>query len=318
MCAAVYFVLWRGAKPWQHLLVLAMLGAILMWASMRRFRKIPFACSYLPGKANLNVRLGMYGILFLFLCDTGVRIEVAALHAPRGFVILSAILAAAAFWTSWRARRLAASPNEKLQFEELPTGDLLTLDLTQGGGGEVYIDQYAFRAARAGFDCDGPATQIAQDLWSGFRALVKTPGFSAAAIALIAVGIGGNTAIYSLIHGVLTRPAPGVRANGLVSFGVTRDGQPEEPAGNYLEYLAYFYNSQTIQPLAASGFGFFTLALKDGSYELRGQRVTPNYFDTLGVRIVRGRGFTPEEARRLARATRRGCVSCLAEPIPRR
>ena len=74
-CACVYLALWRGARPWQHLLVLGLVGSIMVWASMRRFRKIPFACSYLPGKANLKVKLGMYGILFLFLCDNGVRLE---------------------------------------------------------------------------------------------------------------------------------------------------------------------------------------------------------------------------------------------------
>ncbi len=299
-CAAIYLTLWRGAQPWQHLLVLALLGAILVFTSMLRFRKVPFACSYLPGKANLKVRLGMYGILFLFLCDNGVRVEVAALHAPRGFVILIAILMAAAFWAWWRTHRLSAHPGEKLQFEELPAGDLLALDLEQGPGGEVYIDK--LYSEDAPFVAREPITlatrieQIAGDLWLGFRALVKSPGFSAAAIALIAMGIGGNTAIYSMIHGVLTRPAPGVKADRLVIFGTTVNGMPEEPEGSYVEYLTYGFDSRTVRPLAASGFGFFTLALKDGSYELRGQRVTQNYFETIGVPIVRGRGFTADEA----------------------
>jgi predicted permease len=299
-CAAVYLALWRGAQTWQHLLVLSLLGAILVFASMLRFRKVPFACSYLPGKANLKVKLGMYGILFLFLCDNGVRVEVAALHAPRGFVILIAILIAAAFGTWWRTQRLSASPAEKLQFEELPVGDLLALDLDQGPGGEVYIDRLYIEdlsyIPREPVSLATRVEQIARDLWLGFRALAKSPGFSAAAIAVIAMGIGGNTAIYSMIHGVLTRPAPGVMADRLVSFGTTVNGMPEEPESSYLEYLTYGFDSRTVHPLAASGFGFFTLALKDGSYELRGQRVTQNYFETIGVPIVRGRGFTADEA----------------------
>jgi predicted permease len=294
-CAAIYLTLWRGAQPWPHLLVLASLGAILVFTSMLRFRKIPFACSYLPGKANLKGKLGMYGILFLFLCDNGVRVEVAALHAPRGFVILTAILLAAAFWAWWRTHRLSASPAEKLQFEELPAGDLLALDLEQGPGGEIYIDDAPY-VSREPVSIATRLEQIARDLWSGFRALAKSPGFSAAAIALIAMGIGGNTAIYSMIHGVLTRSAPGVKGDRLVSFGTTVNGMPEEPESSYVEYLTYGFDSRTVHPLAASGFGFFALALKDGSYELRGQRVTQNYFETIGVPIVRGRGFTADEA----------------------
>ncbi len=325
-CAVVYLALRKGANPWQHLLVLALMGAILVFASMSRFRKIPFACSYLPGKANLKVKLGMYGILFLFLCDNGVRIEVAALHAPRGFVILIAVLAAAVLLTWQRTRALAASPGERLQFEDLRAEDVLALDLGQAPGGDDYIDKPGQGPSdRSGsFDAGSRTTnrvsilqldantlhethepvsvtvkaeQIARDLWLGFRALAKAPGFSAAAIALIAVGIGGNTAIYSMIHAVLTKPAPGVNGDGLVSFGATVNGRPEEPEGSYLEYLAYVNHSESIRPIAASRFTFFTMSLKDGSYELRGERVTQNYFDTLGVRMARGRGFTPEETR---------------------
>ncbi len=294
-CAAVYLALWRGAKPWQHLLTLALLGAILVCASMARFRKIPFACSYLPGKANMNVRLGIYALPFFLLCDTGVRIEVAALHAPLGFVVLLAILAALAFLAWRRAQKLSAAPRQRLQFEELPKTDFTWLGLSESPASESYDTSVDFPRERASLGT--VLEQLARDLSLGVRALRKAPGFSTAAIAVIALGIGGNTAIYSLIHGVLTRPAPGVRAEGLVNFGFTVHGRPEEPEASYFEYVNYVYESQSVKPLAASGFSFFTLALPDASYELRGMRVTQNYFETLGVGIVRGRGFTTEEAR---------------------
>ena len=197
-----------------------------------------------------------------------------------------AILGAVALDVVARAT-LSASRHEKLQFEELPADGLLSLDLSQGAGVEVYIDKTPY-LPREPVSVATWMEQITRDLWLGFRALGKSPGFSAAAIALIAVGIGGNTAIYSMIHGVLTRPAPGVRGERLVSFGVTVNGQPEEPAVSYAEYLNYGFNSTTVHPVAAAGFGFFTLALRDGSYELRGLKVSENYFDTLGVGMARG------------------------------
>ena len=68
--------------------------------------------------------------------------------------------------------------------------------------------------------------QLLADLRYGARILTKSPAFSAAAIALIAAGIGGNTAVYSLVHSILSKPAPGVHASGLVSFAPALDRQP--------------------------------------------------------------------------------------------
>ena len=139
--------------------------------------------------------------------------------------------------------------------------------------------------------------QAWQDLRAAARVLTKTPGFSAAVIALVALGIGVNTSIYSSIHGILTRPRPGVRAERLVSMGVALHGRSDDPGNSYPNYQDYVAQSQSLRPILARGFDRFTLALKDGSYGFRGCRVTANYFETVGVRMARGRAFTDEEAR---------------------
>lgn len=135
-----------------------------------------------------------------------------------------------------------------------------------------------------------------RDVRSGSRILTRSPGFSAAAIALIAIGIGGNTTIYSIIHAILTRPAPGVEAQNLVAFGLSIDGHPAEPIDSALNYVDYAAQTKTMDALVAIRGARFTLTLPDGSYELRAQAVTQNYFDALKVRIVKGRGFTTDEA----------------------
>jgi hypothetical protein len=140
--AAAYLAFRHSVRLLEHVVLLALLGAILTFLSMRRFHKIPFACSYLPGKANLRMKLGMYGILFLFLCDTGVRVEAAALHAPRGFVILLPILAAAVLFAWLRARKLSTAQFARLQFEELPATDLQTLEL-KSPAHEAYLAEAA-------------------------------------------------------------------------------------------------------------------------------------------------------------------------------
>ena len=64
------------------MIVLALTGVLLVERSLYQFQKIPFACSYLPGKANLNVRLGLYAMLFLLGADFGVQIELWAMRDP--------------------------------------------------------------------------------------------------------------------------------------------------------------------------------------------------------------------------------------------
>ena len=295
-CAVAYCFLWPGCKGIEHVVILTLLGVVIVQRSLYRFRKIPFACSYLPGKSNLKVKLGVYGILFLFLCNTGVQIEAVSLQGTTGFAILALILLAAAVWSWRRTLRMAASPDARVQFEEVPVTDILALDLGGDAGawtGETYVDGVT---PREPVSLGTMIEQSVGDFSSAIRALGKSLPFTVAAIALIAVGIGANTAIFSMIHGVLTKPAPGMKAERLVSFAQMIHGETQ-PAFSYSEYLDYALNTQTMRSLAAYGGARFSVTGPDGSYELRAQRVTPNYFDTLGVRLVRGRSFTPDEAR---------------------
>ena len=78
--AAVLFAIWPAWAAAEHVALLVVLGILLVELSLYRFRKIPFACSYLPGKANLNVRLGTWGIGFLFVAAQGVHLEFWAMR----------------------------------------------------------------------------------------------------------------------------------------------------------------------------------------------------------------------------------------------
>jgi predicted permease len=299
-CAAAYCFLWPGRKGIEHIVILTILGIILVERSLYRFRKIPFACSYLPGKANLRVKLGAYGILFLFLCNVGVQIEAASLRRAASFTTLALVLLAAAAWSWFRTVRMAASPDARVQFDEVPVADIFALDLNGESGvwsGETYVDA---TAPREPVSLATVLEQSLGDFRAAIRALAKSLPFTAAAIVLIAVGIGANTAIYSMIHAVLTKPAPGIQANRLVSIAQVIRGEAS-PEFSYPEYLDYALNTQTLRSLAAYGGVRFTVTAPDGSapgspYELRGQRVTANFFDTLGVHLAKGRTFTPDEA----------------------
>src|SRR5262249_23287635 len=61
-CTAAYFLIWPGQFAAQHMLVLTIAAILLVHGALDQFRKIPFACSYLPGKSNLHVSIGVYGL----------------------------------------------------------------------------------------------------------------------------------------------------------------------------------------------------------------------------------------------------------------
>lgn len=139
--------------------------------------------------------------------------------------------------------------------------------------------------------------QLLADIRSGFQVLTRSPGISLTAIALIALVIGGNTTIFSIVHGLLTKPAPAITARGLVSLGWSVDRQPVHPVESYANYLDVAAQSRTVRPLLGFEFGRFTLTHRGGSYAVQGAAVSPNYFDTLGLTLVRGRAFTDDEGR---------------------
>jgi putative ABC transport system permease protein len=135
-----------------------------------------------------------------------------------------------------------------------------------------------------------------QDLRYGVRMLVRTPGFALIAIATLALGIGANTAIFSVVNALLLRPLPYPNANELVMVWQdlrARGGPSDEWAtpGNFADWKSGgpFSATAAVQGWQPS----FTGA---GEPEpLVGEQVTRDYFDVLGIRPVLGRTFRAEE-----------------------
>jgi hypothetical protein len=113
-----------------HTSVLLAVAIILVETSLYGFRKLPFACSYLPGKANLNLKLGIYLVLFLITADLGVSLEGWAMQHPLRFIVFLGLLAAVAIWRRRRTAEFVASPYNNVQFEDALPPEIATLDLT--------------------------------------------------------------------------------------------------------------------------------------------------------------------------------------------
>jgi|SRR5579871_1877515 len=130
--AALFFHLWPWRAAEEHLALLALLGALVAELSLHDFHKIPFTCSYLPGKSKFNMAL-VYLTLFLFVMQWAADREMAALSNPRQYVITLLILMAAAALARWRTTAQARSEESEVRFEEAADPALFVLDLHRDG-----------------------------------------------------------------------------------------------------------------------------------------------------------------------------------------
>ena len=138
--------------------------------------------------------------------------------------------------------------------------------------------------------------QLLQDIRSGCRILTTAPALSAAAVLLIALVIGGNTTVFSIANGFISKPAPGVTAEGLVTLGWTDERGFVHPCNNPTAYHTFQEHSRTLERVMGSTGGRHTLTHRTGSYAVRAGAVSANYFEGLGIGIIKGRAFLDAEA----------------------
>jgi putative ABC transport system permease protein len=133
------------------------------------------------------------------------------------------------------------------------------------------------------------------DLKYALRMLVKAPGFTAIAILTLALSIGANSAIFSVIDTVLLRPLPFAKPDQLIAVWskVTRESDKE--TGSFPDYADIRDQSQTVDGVFAYTRVSTVLGTGNESRELEGLAVTSDIFHVLGVRPFLGRTFTREE-----------------------
>ena len=145
-------------------------------------------------------------------------------------------------------------------------------------------------------------TSIVQDIRYAARRLKNAPGFTAVAVATLALGIGATVAVFSIVYGVLLKPLPYADPGRLVLVTSVQKGQP-----SYMSPLDFMdYRSQSHQFAAMAGTDDITLNLtRSGAAPVRLHlgRVGANFFDLMGVRAKLGRTFAPDEDRQGAPRT---------------
>ncbi|PYI73395.1 MAG: hypothetical protein DMF08_03685 [Verrucomicrobia bacterium] len=134
------------------------------------------------------------------------------------------------------------------------------------------------------------------DLKFALRQLRKSPGFSALAIITLAIGIGLNTAIFSLINDLFLRGLPFKEPSRVVHLYGGDKSRDLEDIGVSAPRYQHFRDGQTMfDGLAGENFFLFTLTGLGDPVQVFGGRLTSNYFDLLGVRPIIGRNFLPQE-----------------------
>jgi predicted permease len=133
------------------------------------------------------------------------------------------------------------------------------------------------------------------DLLYALRGLRRSPGFSAVVIASLALGIGANTAMFTVVESVMVRALPYAHTARMVSIGM---GDPEN-IGNasYLNYRDVRDQTKVMDEVACFLADVGVVQGKDGSVSVSTTRLTPNVFKILGVQPLLGRTFTEEEGK---------------------
>ncbi len=135
-----------------------------------------------------------------------------------------------------------------------------------------------------------------QDIRYGFRILARSPGFTAVVVVILAVGIGANTLVFSLINGVLLRPLPGHRQGALMRVYY----RSKQPDGGYSRFSYPCFRELREQNTCCASLSAFVwtgvgMQTQDVTCRTGAAYVSSDFFDTFGVRMARGRSFVADE-----------------------
>jgi predicted permease len=137
---------------------------------------------------------------------------------------------------------------------------------------------------------------LLRDLRYSFRALIKSPGFTAVVVLSLAVGIGASSAVFSVVNSLLLRPYPFPSLDELVLIKETGSGggpadNPVAPA----DFLDLRADTGAFRSIAAFRFRGFNMSSDGDPETVEGYRVTPDFFDLIGIQPAMGRGFDSDQ-----------------------
>src|SRR5262245_19160958 len=203
---------------------------------------------------------------------------------------------------TWRRRKIEREMDAEMRFHlEMEAAKNLRRGMSEEEAGlaarrsfggveqvkEAYRDLSRFRRLE----------EFWQDARYGARMLIKTPGFTAAAALTLALGIGANTAVFSVVYATLLKPLPYPEAERIYAVEVLIVGEERSAslAGRIQDYLEWRKADIAFSAVAALQPGGWNLTGNGEPERVGGARVSANFFEFLGVPPALGRGFAIEE-----------------------
>lgn len=132
-----------------------------------------------------------------------------------------------------------------------------------------------------------------QDIRYGLRTLRKAPGFTAVAVLSLAVGIGLNSAIFTIVDNVLFRPLPYAQPETVVALFTNEHAESRFGTSSYLDLQDVARDSASFSSVAGHSMMFAALGINGENRLAFGEVVTANFFSSLGIPLAAGRGFDP-------------------------
>lgn len=147
---------------------------------------------------------------------------------------------------------------------------------------------------------------LLQDVRFAVRLLGKNPGFTAAAVLSLSLGIAANTTIFSVVNAILLRPLPIEEPDRVITMAPTYPNDERFTSTSYLDFRDYERRQEAFSGVAIYRYMPFSLTGADKAEIVLGELVSGSYFETSGAPLVKGRGFLPEEDK--TRDTHAVCV----------
>ncbi len=136
---------------------------------------------------------------------------------------------------------------------------------------------------------------LLQDLKHALRLFRESPGFTATAVAALTLGIGVNTAIFSVVNAVLLKPIPFPEPDRLVFVVNSENGTPGSPAASPAKFMHWRAQTEVIEDVAAFNSTSFNHTGVEAPEQIEANRVSAEYFRTFRTPMALGRPFAPEE-----------------------
>jgi macrolide transport system ATP-binding/permease protein len=133
------------------------------------------------------------------------------------------------------------------------------------------------------------------DLRHSVRTLLKSLGFTTVVILTLALGIGANSLIFTLVNALLLRPLPVENPERVVAVYTSDFSSTRYGTSSYSDYIDFRNRNRVCSQLVAYRQGQFALSIDGVNERVFGEIVSGNYFSALGLKPAQGRGFSPEE-----------------------